>query len=296
MYNLFYGMFNTFLYRIGFSIGEKFNFYDWLLSPFMFGSNFKFNSPDWFIAQLFSVEIINILIRKFLCDKKKSNGQIVSFLSIFVGILVTYIGWNRELSTSARILYRTIFCLSWYAIGILYRKYEMYDKLNNYIYFEIIFIMQLMLLIYNGGNVSGSVVSFSFGIQPWQVYMTALLGIAFWLRICKIIANGMEDNKMILYIGRHTFSIVENQYLGIFVLNTILLLVNRSVEDGIGFLEEYYFTRHNYIFMYRDNMNFAILYLVFGLTIPLLISLCGERFREKFQIMFWEKIYGKRKA
>ena len=42
---------------------EKFNLFDWLLSPFMFGSNFKFNSPDWFIAQLFIVEVINVLIR-----------------------------------------------------------------------------------------------------------------------------------------------------------------------------------------------------------------------------------------
>lgn len=295
LYNLFYGMINTLLYKIGFSIGEKFNLFDWLLSPFMFGSNFKFNSPDWFIAQLFIVEVINVLIRKLLCDRAKRNGQIISFLFIFLGVLVTCFGWNGELSALVKILFRTIFCLSWYAIGILYKKYEVYDKLNNYVYFVAVFSMQLMLLVYNKGNVSGSVVGFSFGIEPWQVYMTALLGIAFWLRLCKIIASGMKDNRVISYIGRHTFSIVENQYLGIFILNTILLFINRKVENGIGFVEEYYFTRHNYIFIYRDIMNFPILYLVFGITVPLAISLCGERCREKFLVNFGEKIYGKRK-
>ena len=104
-----------------------------------------------------------------------------------------------------------------------------------------------------------------------------------------------RSNRVISYIGRHTFSIVENQYLGIFILNTILLFINRKVENGIGFVEEYYFTRHNYIFIYRDIMNFPILYLVFGITVPLAISLCGERCREKFLVNFGEKIYGKRK-
>ena len=276
-YNIFYGLFNIVIGTKGFHIGGVFSFYNIFISSMMFGSNFRFNSPDWFIMQLFFVEIINVFISKLLAKRHPVLKYIYYSITLVGGLLSIQYTLHNEINDFTRVIFRTIFCLSWYNIGMLYKQIEKYDTLSNQTYFSIIFIVQFLILMKNDANVQGSVVHFNFLINPIEVYITALLAIAFWVRICKLISVYVLRNKFLDYVGHHTFTIVENQYLGFFFLNILLHMINQVWN--IGFDEAAFYSMHNYIYLYHENYIFAVLYLIMGIGVPIVISYVWDKMK-----------------
>ena len=66
IYNIVYGLFTKVIRQFGFKIGGEITLYNIFISSFCYGSGFCFNSPDWFIAQLFIVEVLNVLVEKIV--------------------------------------------------------------------------------------------------------------------------------------------------------------------------------------------------------------------------------------
>lgn len=283
IYNFAYALFTICISFAGFDIGEGMSLYTIFISSFVLGSDFKFNSPDWFIAQLFMVEVLNVLICKLFRRTIKYREQIICLIYLLLGMTAVAAGQRIELGSAGIILCRTLFGLSWYGLGRLYQIYKKYDGIRNAIYFPVILFVQLLLLIFNNGNVQGSVVRFSFGnLNVISVYLSALVAIAFWLRVCKLIAPCLTKNSFVSYIGSHTFSVVENQYLGFFAVNTVIYLLSRYAFVTIGFDENAYFTTHNYVWSLEYCNNIKIIYVVAGICVPMLLSFLGEWIKGKF--------------
>ena len=93
-------------------------------------------------------------------------------------------------------------------------KLEQHDNLNSIAYFAIIFGVQLIILTffkdidYSPSKCNGFDNGF---IVP---YLTALTGIAFWLRISKLLTPIIKNWKFIRLIADNTYSIMIHHMLG----------------------------------------------------------------------------------
>lgn len=285
LFNFIYGIFTFILSQFGFKIGESINLFNLFISSFVYGSAFSFNSPDWFIAQLFLVEIINVCIGTIIKTKNEKKEIVICMGYLVLGIIsVLAVNYGND-RTSFVLTYRTLFCLSWYGIGRLYHLVlEKYDNIRNLKYFTIVFVIQFLLLMCNKDNVQGSVVRFYFPINAVSVYLSASMGIAFWLRICKLSSGYVMKNSFLLFLGKHTFTIVENQYLGFWIINTFLFLVHKNLHLIPEFEEELYLTKHNYFYIPGGNRCFLIVYVVTGVLFPLALSKIGILLKNHFAI------------
>lgn len=283
LYNIFYGVFTTFLRNFGFSIGLPFSMYSVFVSSFLFGSEFKFNSPDWFIAQLFIVEVLNILFSKIFSTKQKYRNSTIIIIELILGIISIIRFANIDAPVYQVLIGRTLYAMSWYGIGRLYRMVEKYDRINNWMYFSVIICMDFIAIVTNE-KTDISVVGFQFGeLSVFESYFIPLLGIAFWIRICRLIGEDMLKNKLIDFIGKHTFSVVENQYLVFFILNTVYYSLYRLTNNMGEFDVEAYMSRHNFVHIVKDCDQTKVLYLIFGISVPLIISYLGELLRKKIK-------------
>lgn len=279
IYNIVYGLFTKVIRQFGFKIGGEITLYNIFISSFCYGSGFCFNSPDWFIAQLFIVEVLNVLAGSVFGKQKKQNEILLCIVYLVLGILsLSVFDINRD-SIAGVVFLRTLFCLSWYGIGRLYcLVMEKYDKIDNTLYFGIVFLIQFFILMYNDGSIEGSVVSFSFTINIISLYLSAMMGIAFWLRVARIFSGFIIKNPLVEYVGKHTYSIVENQYLGFWLINFCLFMLNKVIRIK-NFEEKYFFSMHNYFCIVNDNRIFLALYVFAGISVPLLISYAGEHIK-----------------
>lgn len=284
IYNIIYGVFTTILKEAGFVIGTSFSLRSVFISSFLFGSDFKFNSPDWFIAQLFIVEVLNVLISKGYSVKMKYREFAIILTELVLGILATMLFTGIDSPIMLILLGRTLYSLSWYGIGRLYKVFEKYDSVDNWKYFSLVLCAQfIILLLINGkSNLSYmSVVSFNFDEKSvLSIYIIPLVAIAFWLRVCKLISPYVLKNRVIQYMGKHTFSIVENQYLGFWFLNTIYYQLSILTNNIWQFDAQSYKSMHNYIFNLPNYEQLKILYVILGLSVPLIMSYTGENIKK----------------
>lgn len=285
-YNFAYGFFVSILHTIGFDIGANINLYSLFISPFVYGSDFVFNCPDWFVAQLFIVELINILSRKILCNRFHIEQTIVSIVQIVLGFIVVCISIDN-LPVYGVIIFRTIFCLSWYGFGNVYRDIieEKESKIKNGTVFIILIALQLVLLIINEGVTGMSVVRFGFnGNNFFEIYLNAICGIAFWLRICRIFSPIIMKNSLLTYISRHTFSILENHFLGFWIVNLLYFFFD-NINQLTNYVEfNLYRWQTDYMYkIYLNNSEQSLLiYVVFGIGVPLIISRVGDYFKSLY--------------
>lgn len=288
MYNIVYGVFISILTNFGFSIGEPVTPMSVFVSPFLFGSDFKFNSPDWFVAQLFIVEVLNVIFGKIFPKRIKYREYIIILTELILGVYATISFANMDSPISLILLGRTLYSLSWYGVGRLYRIVEKYDTMSSWKYLSLVICFQfLVLLITNGkANISFmSVVSFKFvGLHIFGIYFIPLAGIAFWLRVCRIIGSYLLKYRLVCFVGKHTFSIVENQYLGFWILNTGYYCLDILTNNILGFDSVSYMNMHNYIFTLANCVQTRILYVIMGILVPVIISYLGECLRKKLRI------------
>lgn len=282
IYNLAYGCMVMILSRLGFTVGEKLSVYNVFVSSFIYGSAFEFNCPDWFVAQLFIVEIANAVLSKILSGGGKKRQAFIIFTEICLGIMSVILISGKGVSTILTLMGRTCFALSWFAIGRAYKMLQKYDRLNNFAYFCVIGAIQLKLLM-TYDYLGYSVVGFCFdNLNIWAIYLAGFTGIAFWLRICKILEPLVSDNGIVVYVGRHTFSIVENQYLGFLLLNFLICICDKLLGGRLDFDTETMKTGYVFLYRYMDCNHFLILYVLAGIFIPISLTYIFNKIINKF--------------
>ena len=159
-------------------------------------------------------------------------------------------------------------------MGILYnRKLEKYDTLSNIKYFLIVFLLQFIIIYIEGKSPGFTVVwCKDFTDNLLLPFMVGFLGIAFWLRVAKILEPITKDSKVLNTISDNSLPIVEHQFLGFFILKLLFALFSRFTPLFTGFnISEF---KNNFLYYYvpKDLSVLYFLYLVFGIVIPILIA------------------------
>ena len=298
IWNFVYAIFTTLIKLKGFSIGSKLNMYNIFIAPILNGHQFVFTMCLWYVVPLFMIEVLNILIRKILKLKIENVNEYVFFIvSLLSGMLGTYLaskGYNKGWYL---FLDRILYFIPFFSLGILYnKKLEKSDKLNNTIYFTIIFLIQLLIITINGKPVTCTPSWCNFNGNVIMPFIVGTLGIAFWLRIAQILEPIVRNSRVVNIISENTFSIMVHQFLGFFAVNTIFAICSKFVPAISNFNWHRYKTDIWYYYLPNDIKQWYIIYLIAGIIVPLIISYILEKLKDKItnNLIQNNKLFNKR--
>lgn len=286
LYTFAYGLFAHLMWQVGFEIGRHLTLRNLIIEPIKNGHQFSYNLPGWFIVPLFMVQMYNIFVRKmFALLKIKYNewaGMVVRLILGMLGVTLAINGYNYGWWL---VLVRMLYMLPFYQMGILYKVHlESKDTAPNWLYIGIIAIIQLSITTYYGKPLTYApswCQDFKQGcVMPFVVGM---LGVAFWLRISRILEPVLKNSKIVMAIADNTYSIMMNQYLGIFILNGIYALLHTFTPLCSDFLMDEYFTNLSYFYMPKQIMLWLVLYLIMGLAVPIFIQKGIDIFKDKLK-------------
>ena len=185
---------------------------------------------------------------------------------------------------------KMLFLLPFYSAGVLYRR-ELEDKdcLGNGLYFSAILGAAVILwfsrrpLIYSVSTCR----DFSGYFLP---YITGFLGIAFWLRVSKILAPAFQNSRFLEFFGRNTFSIMMHHMMIFFLLTTCFAFGAKYM----GMFGDFDFARYKsdiyYCYRPGGEAQWIVIYLLAGLLVPLGIQKMLIICREKVKITYFTQI------
>lgn len=200
--------------------------------------------------------------------------------SLVVGILVVSLAIGGHVWGNYKAPGRILFLYPCFQMGRFYKKrVERYDTVGNLPYFAILLTVQVILHICCNGLAFSSVWCTGFANGPVIPYVTIVSGIAFWLRIARILAPLAESSKLIRYVGQHTYTVMMHHVLVFMLIK--MLLAGLAVSTGfcVDFAFEQFYTNIDYIYLVNGAEHFKMVYLAAGIMLPLGVKHIGERIR-----------------
>lgn len=293
LWNFFYAIVSIVMNKLGFNFtsfaldanGIPRFLFVLLLDPLLGGSQFLYNMGGWFVAPLLLVQISSIVIRRIFRNLNPKYKEHVLFcLYLLLGIagcllsikLGTFIDMTAGDASPDRLFthaVRVLYFLPFFGAGIYYKKVlEKLDRLSNTLYFSIIFLCTLaIIVIYQRPlqYIAGYCNDFTEG--PIMPFIVGFLGIAFWLRIARILEPAIGRSRTINAIADNTFSIMVNQFLGFIAVNIIFAIMSHcSLISGFDMYQ--FRTDIFYTYYLRGMHQTLILYLAAGLFVPILMQ------------------------
>lgn len=295
LWNAAYGVILQVLRHNKFMFGEDITLYNLFIAPLINGHRFALDFPIWYVFPLFVVQTVTVLLRKPLSKHEKVNDWVVLAISLIIGFAAAYagrIGWNRNLKL---LFVRAGYLFPFYQLAIVYKnKWEKHDKLNNLAYFGIIFALQLMVIAKYKTTIYYTL-AWAIGFDKGTIFtptIVAVLGIAFWLRVCRIITPILQKSRLVMMIADHTDAVMTHHIFSFFLLNTAYALINKL--SGGTLLSAFDWTKYRtdvqYTFCPDGLVQFRIIYLIVGLTLPLLVVILQKKIKEKVKEKIkWKK-------
>ncbi len=279
LWNFLYGALVYILAFYGFTIGKKPNAYQLFLAPFTDGQQFAYNMASWFVVPLFLVEMIYVMIRYLLRKNTKISGEWIHFgIAFLFGMSGIYLVIQGHRVWYCLLFLKVTFFYVSYMLGRIYQLFlEKKDTCPNTIYFFILLIVQL--LIHTNCNRLDYVLSegtqFENGV--WIPFLTAITGIAFYLRIAKILTPGLQKSSFLHILSKHSYSIMLHQFLG-FMLVKGMIGVAQIVwgvfpEFSVSVMK----TNIWYYYFPIGESTFGIVYFLGGIIIPVGIGVLQNK-------------------
>lgn len=283
-WNLFYAIVAFLLVTFGildssFFLGElKINFKTFFIDPFIHGHQYIFNLATWFVLSLFIVQLIYLFFRK-ICQKLKFNNDFIILLMFFLLSLfsINYSNQGVEKQYYSPFL-KAFFFLFFFHFGYYYKSaLEKLDNLNSFIYFGILFSIQLIL--YSNFENSGFIIpSLNFNGDLFLPIINSLTGILLWLRVSKILVKALENSSIMLYIGKNSWDIMTHHLFVFFLINWLLSVFNIPDFNIHAFRTDIWYS---YI---PKTHHILLLYSSLGIFIPLLYRYYITKISEKIEI------------
>lgn len=281
LWNIVYGLFILLMANFGYTIGGEVTPFNLFVMPFVDGEAFLYNLGSWFVYPLFCVCVFNVLFRRLLRLVKLDNEYLIMIVYLAVGIIGIQLSIENA-TTGIKglllLLLRTMFFLPCFQFGRLYKaKLEQHDKLNSIAYFAILFAVQLIILTffdnleYTPSKCSGFDNGF---IVP---YLTAITGIAFWLRVSKLLTPIIKNWKFIRLISDNTYSIMIHQMIGYMCVKWLFYLISVLTPLFADFNVNSLKTSIWYYYLPNGLQQYAILYLAGGIFVPILIKIICDQ-------------------
>lgn len=273
LWNVAYGLFILLTRHFDYTIGAEVTPYNLFLMPFVDGEAFRYNLGSWFVYPLFLVCIFNILFRKLSGLLRIKNEYVFAVIYLAIGMLGIQLALDGHSAGIMKLVTRAMFFLPCFQFGRLYRsRWEKKDNLNSIAYFSILFGIQLLLLTFceKLEYYPSSMTGFQNGVVI--PYLSALLGIAFWLRIAKLLAPHIKNWRFFRLIADNTYSIMIHQMLGFMSVKWLFyglsLITNCFPDFSVDLM------RSNIWYYYLPNglQRYGLLYLAGGLFLPIAIK------------------------
>lgn len=273
IWNIVYGLLVAALRAIGFYIGNELTLWTLFVEPFLSGHQFLYNAPAWFVPALFLVEAFNVIFRRLLRAIRLRSDWILMGFYLVLGFVVAWLSAHGYVYDWYRIPGRLMYMLPCYQMGQIYRrKLEVHDNLPDGLYFGILFVVQLMLCTFCNGLAVSAAWCNGFLNGPVIPYVTAVTGIAFWLRISRILTPALSKSRFWNYFGAGTFAVMMHQVAAFLMVKGIFALGNLAF-GWFGDFDWSAFTTDVYYFYLPQNLQqFKWLYVIAGIGLPLLLQ------------------------
>lgn len=279
IWNLFYGLLAALLHSAGFLIGEGLSLRTLFIEPFLSGHQFGYNFSAWFVPALFLVEAINLFMRKVLKALHLNREWLIMAGCLALGMLTVRFSIDGHVWGYYKLPGRILIMLPAFELGQLYKsKLEAVDRLPNSVYFGFLFFIQLVIVFSCRGLAFSTVWCTGFANGPVIPFLTVLTGIAFWLRVAKILAPLLEKNAFFDRLGAGTYSVMMHHILSFLLVKCVFSVIAEGTPYCPDFDRQAFLTDINYIYVPHGVEAAKWLYLTAGIVLPLLIQYGKERF------------------
>lgn len=308
IWNLVYGLISWAMRSAGFAMGEGISFKTLFIEPFVHGYQFIYNYAAWFVPVLFVVEMMNLLARIILRNvirgiwhlykkmsgrtareselPKEKEGTIIEWVmlagSLLVGITVVWLAIGGHVWGHYKAPGRILLLFPCFQMGQFYlKKLEKHDTLGNVAYFVILIGIQVILNVFFNGLAFSSVWCTGFANGPVMPYITMISGIAFWLRVARIITPAALESRAVQYLGRNTYAVMMHHVMAFMIVKMVIAAVAARTGACADFDFEQFYTNIDYYYMVRGAEQFAMVYLAAGVIMPLGVQAVLDRMKKR---------------
>lgn len=284
IWNLFYGILAALLHGVGFSIGEGLSLRTLFLSPFLDGHQFMYNFPAWFVPVLFMLEVLNVLMRKILSLLRLNKEWLIFAGCLIAGMATVWLAIGGHVWGYYKLPGRLLFMMPGFQMGRIYReKLEKRDTLGNGPYFLIVIGIQVLITILCGGLAFSAVWVGSFANGPLVPYLTVMTGIAFWLRVARVIKNMPYLAEKMVFIGRNTYSVMMHHVVCFMLVKGFFYLCSLYTPLCGEFDREMFFQEINFVYLAGGAEASKWIYLFVGIGLPLAIGVLQQKIFDKIR-------------
>ena len=302
IWNLVYGIVAWAMRAAGFSMGDPISFRTLFIAPFLHGYQFIYNYAAWFVPVLFIIEVLNLSARLVLRRIRESISKLIvgqsgskagtdlEFLtewimligSLIVGMTTVWLAIGGHVWGNYKAPGRILFLFPCFQMGqFYYKKLEKHDTLGNLPYFVIVIGIQVLLNVCCYGLAFSAVWCTGFANGPVIPYVTVVSGIAFWLRIAKVLTPAVGESEVVRYIGRNTYAVMMHHVMVFMLIKAIIAGVASSTGLCADFDFEQFYTNIDYLYLVNGVEQFKMVYLAAGMALPLGLQYVLCRFRER---------------
>ncbi len=277
LWNLAYGLLSWALRAIGFSMGESISLRTLFIDPFLHGYQYIYNYAAWFVPVLFVVELLNLaarlVLRRLMKFRAAGDGLVEWIMlagSLLVGMAVVQLAIGGHVWGLYRAPGRILFLFPCFQMGRFYRvRLERYDSLGNLPYFAIVVGVQALLGICCNGLAFGSVWCSGFANGPVIPYVTSVSGIAFWLRIAKVLTPVLGESRAVRFLGQNTYAVMMHHVLAFMLVKAVI--AGAAAFTGLcgDFDFAQFYGNIDYYYLVRGAEQFRLVYLAAGIVLPL---------------------------
>lgn len=300
IWNFIYGLAAWLMRTRGFAMGEGISLWSLFIAPFLHGYQFIYNYAAWFVPVLFMIEIMNLLMRRALqgilgllgkkqgkaAEGGRGDGLEWLFLSgsLAVGMAVVYLAAGGHVWGNYKAPGRILFLFPCFQMGQFYKKkLEKHDTWGNLPYFTVVLGIQAVLQVCCNGLAFSSVWCTGFANGPLIPYVTIVSGIAFWLRVARLMAPVVGAGKAVRYLGQNTYTVMLHHVM-IFMLVKMVLA---EIAACTGFCGDFdfgqFYSNIDYVYLVNGAEHFKMVYLAAGVAVPLGVRYAMERLAARYR-------------
>ncbi|MCM1154171.1 MAG: acyltransferase family protein [Roseburia sp.] len=284
IWNVIYGIIAWILRLAGFTMGEGISIRTLFIEPFISGYQFIYNYAAWFVPTLFLIEMMNLLMRLILKKLHLCYEWLILAGTLAVGMVVVWLAVGGHVWGFYKMPGRILFLYPCFQMGQFYhKKLERHDTLGNLPYFAIVFTLQLLLTLGCNGLAYSSVWCTGFANGPLIPYVTAVSGIAFWLRIAKIITPLCSRNNYICYLCKNTYAVMMHHVLAFMGVKAVIACLAAYTTWCADFDRGQYLSNIDYYYLVKGMEQFKFVYLIAGVVLPLVLQYGIERGRRRLE-------------
>ena len=251
-----------------------------LITNFMKGSITSLNGAAWFVIMLFWVSVIYNVIH---CKLK--DNRIIDFVATIVYIILGFVslylcvnGYAMKSDCWLFIL-KVSFYIQFFHLGTIFKKYieKPLLRCNKMLVCGICIAINVILICLYGNKINfystSNMNSFNFWYLP---LITSITGIVFYYEVMEFLSRKIGQNKVINFISRNTFVIMQVHLLFLNIPNFYVYL---KIKNGSNLYSDFNMTQFINGAWVRYSSNTRLIGFFLGVIGSLLVAYIIEKIK-----------------